>query len=91
VKYLTKVLLGLDQFANTIIGGAPDETISARAGRQALANTKMSHLIWRPLAWTLNTLQPEHVQKAICHERDGSQQDPAYRDVYDKDDLCAPK
>jgi hypothetical protein len=30
------VLLGLDQFGNTIIGGHPDETISSRLGRRKL-------------------------------------------------------
>lgn len=85
MKYITKVLLGLDQFGNTIIGGAPDETISARAGR--LRN----RFGWKQLAWILDRIQPDHVEEAICHERDGSQQDPAYRDVYDPEDKCESK
>lgn len=80
MKYVTKVLLGLDQFANTIIGGAPDETISARAGR--LKNRPF----WKQLAWTLDKIQPNHVENAIASEREGSQQDPAYADVYDPED-----
>lgn len=73
VRYVTKVLLGLDQFANTIIGGAPDETISARAGRLR------SRQGWKQLAWALDHLQPNHVEEAIKHELDGSQQDPYYK------------
>lgn len=82
MNYVIKVLLGLDQFGNTIIGGAPDETISARAGR--LKNRAG----WKQLAWVLNHIQPHHTDMAICHEEDGSQQDPAYKDVYDPEDLC---
>lgn len=85
MKYVTKVLLGLDQFANTIIGGAPDETISARSGR-------LRHrFFWKQLAWTLDKIQSDHTTKAICHERDGSQQDEAYKDVYDPEDNCNAK
>ena len=80
MKYAIKVLLGLDQFCNTIIGGAPDETISARAGRLRCHNG------WKQLAWVLDHIQHNHTEEAICHERDGSQQDDAYRDVYDPDD-----
>jgi len=82
MKYITKVLLGLDQFANTVIGGAPDETISARAGRLR------KRFFWKQLAWTLDHIQPNHTEQAICHERDGSQQDPFYEDVYDDEGEC---
>lgn len=85
MRYVTKVLLGLDQFANTIIGGAPDETISARAGRMKCQDGLVCRLWWKPLAWGLDKLQPNHVEEAIIHERDGSQQDPAYVDVYDEE------
>ena len=77
MHYFIKVLLGLDQFANTIIGGAPDETISARSGRLR------DRFFWKQLAWTLDHIQTDHTRKAIQHERDGSQQDKAYADVYD--------
>jgi hypothetical protein len=86
MKYFVKVLLGIDQFANTLIGGAPDETISARAGRRKDAQTVPAKLFWKPLAAILDSIQPSHVEEAICHERDGSQQDPAYQDVFDPDD-----
>jgi hypothetical protein len=81
MRYFVKVLLGLDQFANTIIGGAPDETISARAGRLR------AHRGWKQLAWILNKLDHNHVEDAIKSERTGSQQSSAYKDVYDPDDV----
>lgn len=34
--YILNVLIGLDQFANTLIGGLPDETISSRVYRNSL-------------------------------------------------------
>ena len=33
MKYLKNILLSLDQMANSILGGDPDETISSRLGR----------------------------------------------------------
>ena len=35
--YGWNLLIALDQMANTILGGFPDETLSARAHRKALA------------------------------------------------------
>jgi hypothetical protein len=87
MRYFMKVLLGVDQFANTIIGGSPDETISARAGRRSGCPDRVSKLWWTPLAKVLNSVQRGHTDKAILHEEDGSQQDKAYSSVYDPDDI----
>lgn len=81
-RYVKRVLLGVDQFGNTVLGGAPDETISARTGR----NIKKPG--WRVLGWFLNTVDEGHTDGAICSERIGRQQDPAYRDVYDPEDAA---
>ena len=80
-RYFVRVLLGIDQLGNTILGGAADETISARTGRN---RTKRG---WRVLEWALNKIDPNHTTDAICSERKGHQQDPAYADVYDEDDV----
>jgi hypothetical protein len=80
-RYVKRVLLGIDQLGNTIMGGAPDETISARTGRN---KDKKG---WRVLAKVLNTIDENHVQDAICSEAKGTQQDPAYSDVYDPQDV----
>lgn len=32
-KYLVNILISIDQFFNTILGGDPDETISSRLGK----------------------------------------------------------
>lgn len=36
IGYLIRLLVALDQLANTILLGSPDETISSRVGRAAL-------------------------------------------------------
>jgi hypothetical protein len=33
LQYLLNILIGFDQLANAIIGGSPNDTISARLGR----------------------------------------------------------
>ena len=86
MNYLVKILLGLDQLGNTIIGGAPDETISARAGRNRGGKRIVDKLWWTPLAWSLNKIQKDHVEHAIESEETGKQQDKAYAEVYDPDD-----
>ena len=82
MKYIKKILLGLDQFGNTLMGGYPDETISARAGRHRGGPRLIDRLWWTPLAHVLNDIQDHHVEGAECHETDGSQNDPAYKDAY---------
>ena len=32
-KWIHNILIGIDQFANTVVVGDPDETISSRAGK----------------------------------------------------------
>lgn len=83
MKYITKILLGLDQFGNTLMGGAPDETISARAGRNKGGKRLVDKLWWTPLAKMLNDIEPGHTDHAIESERTGRQQSEAYKDVYD--------
>ena len=78
--YIMNVLLGIDQLGNTLIGGAPDETISARTGRNIRRRG------WRVLGWFLNTVDPGHTEGAIGAERKGTQQSGAYADVYDPED-----
>lgn len=58
MTYIRKVLLGLDQFVNTIFNGWPDETLSARVHRE---NRK-------GLEKFINILfffQPDHCRKAF--------------------------
>lgn len=59
--WLKNMLIGLDQLANTVIGGAPDETISSRAWREG----------WRivPLIDALFFFELDHCRRAFESER----------------------
>lgn len=58
--YLHRVLVGIDQGANVLLGGDPDETISARSQRAAARND----LLGKFMVWWLDKLQPNHGMKA---------------------------
>ena len=62
-RWAVNILLGIDQLANTIIGGDPDETISSRAGKK-----EGRHWLATGLCWMLNKLDDDHCKDAI--ERD---------------------
>ena len=59
-KYFWNLLIAIDQLANTILGGDPDETISSRSG-------KLQHKrSWaKALCWFLNKLDTKHCKKSI--------------------------
>ena len=73
-KWLLNLLISIDQLGNTILGGSPDETISARAGRY-----RGKVWYWTGLAKVLNWIEPRHVEKAIQSEVERTQYPPAYR------------
>ena len=73
-RFLWNVLIGIDQLGNTLLGGAPDETISARAGRG-----KDKHWYWRWTAKVLNKLEPGHTNHAIQAEVNHTQLPPEYK------------
>lgn len=64
MNYAFRVLVAFDQFANVVIGGSPDETISARSGRLQFQYP----WTWGVLARLLNTVQPGHTEGAIEHD-----------------------
>ncbi len=59
-KYAVNILLGIDQLANTIFGGDPDETISSRAGKR-----EGRKIIPTVLCWFLNLIDKDHCKDAI--------------------------
>lgn len=75
MPYWLRVLIALDQFANTVLGGWPDETLSSRAGRK-----KGTAWYWTTLAWVLNHFQPNHTTMAIMSVEDQAYVPPALRD-----------
>lgn len=63
-QYFANVIVGLDQFANTLLGGHPGETISARSGRAAAEGKTWGKV----LSAVLNKIQPNHTALAEQHD-----------------------
>lgn len=59
-KYLWNILISIDQLANTILGGDPDETISSRAGKLQ-EKRKWACLLCK----LLNYFETDHCKKSI--------------------------
>jgi hypothetical protein len=62
--YLRVVLVGFDQMWNTIIGGMPDETISAHVRRITDDPNAKHKLLAKVLNHMLNVIQPNHGARA---------------------------
>lgn len=68
MSYFLNVLIGIDQLANAVTGGSPDETLSARAWR-AESNGKMLGMAFRPLIDILFCMvERNHCEKAFIAE-----------------------
>lgn len=78
MTYLLHVLIAIDQLANALLGGAADETLSARAWR-AESQGKVLGRVLRPLIDTLLWFDKDHCYKAWKAERDRTQIDGSYR------------
>lgn len=61
-RYLFNLLIAIDQLANTLLLGDPDETISSRAGKYAARGRG-----WIPcqLCKLLNWIEKDHCIKSI--------------------------
>jgi hypothetical protein len=64
-RWALNVLLAFDQWGNAITGGAPDETISSRAGRLEKKGWRWAKV----LCWGLNLIDADHCNKAIENEK----------------------
>jgi len=64
-RYLINLLIGIDQLANVVFAGRPDETISSRAHR--LRHRPFWALARRGINW-LFFWQEDHCQKAWMRE-----------------------
>jgi len=59
--YLLNILVAIDQLLNTLMGGDPDETISSRAAKAALAGQRWGCVLCR---W-LDRLDAGHCARNI--------------------------
>jgi len=61
-RYFINILISLDQFINTLLGGDPDETLSSRAA-------KNSHMLgWHQLGLFLEWIDPGHLKQYVEHD-----------------------
>jgi len=64
LDYLFRVLVAIDQLANTLLGGRPDHTISGRVGYHALQGKTWAKAAERVINF-LFFFDPDHCQKSI--------------------------
>lgn len=55
-QYIVNIIISIDQFANVLLGGAPDETISSRC-------SKRGNKICVLLCKLLDKIDPNHCEK----------------------------
>jgi hypothetical protein len=60
-RYFWNILISIDQLANTILGGDPDETISSRVGKRAKKGCKFCKFVCR----ILDIFDKGHCEKSI--------------------------
>lgn len=62
-RYVFNILVALDQLANALRGGDPDETLSSVCAKRIKAETR--DIFWRFLAWFLEAVDPGHLERSI--------------------------
>lgn len=68
LRYIWNILIAIDQLANAMLGGDPDETISSRLGKFVRDNqedTGFKGLISNVTCELLDVIDPGHCQKSI--------------------------
>ena len=72
-KYIFNLLISIDQLANTILGGDPDETLSSRMGKMVVrwrvgsTKSQLRYKLAVAICWLLNKIDPDHCNKSIEH------------------------
>lgn len=77
-RYLIQILVAVDQLANAILWGAPDETLSSRAYR-ADRDGKILGRVLRPLIDLMFFFDPDHCRQAYLAEVHRRQYSKAFR------------
>lgn len=65
--YLRRLFISLDQLANTVIGGMPDETISSRWGRTRKLN-RVADLGCK----ILDKIDTDHCEMSVEFDKEGN-------------------
>lgn len=73
-RYIWNLLIAIDQLANAVFGGDPDETISSRLGkwhREGINKKGLRHFVYNLLNPIVNIFESKHFAKSI-EEDEGS-------------------
>ena len=85
MTYGKRILIALDQLANALLGGWPDETLSSRCWRWSKDGVRA----WpRRVVDGLFFWEKEHCKSSYESEREGRQSPPELRSVARKPDSC---
>lgn len=60
-RYIWNLLISIDQLANTLFGGFPDETISSRMGKRAREGDRLGITVCK----ILDVFDKNHCEKSI--------------------------
>lgn len=63
-RYIWNLLIAIDQLANTLLGGFPDETISSRMGKQ-IARKEDKCFLCKYICRFLDIFDKNHCAKSI--------------------------
>ena len=79
MKYSKRVLIGVDQLVNSLLGGMPDETISAKVYRKSLDKGGA----WKTAEKAINAMFQDktHCYTAYQSEREQNQNHWSYTNV----------
>jgi hypothetical protein len=69
-SYKWRILISIDQLANTLLGGNPDETISSRWGRAVRDARDGAPAPWyaRYGCWALDKIDKDHCRSSIEYD-----------------------
>ena len=84
MNWFLSVLIALDQLVNAILGGYPDETLSASAWKGEQEGKPLAKFFRPIIDWIFSPFQYEHCYNAYLSELNGSQLPNTYRNIHGK-------
>jgi len=77
--YLVRVLIALDQLANSLVGGYPNETLSSRAWRRGQIEGKRTWEIFQSfIDWLFKPIEDHHCEQSYLYCKKPTKIDDVY-------------
>lgn len=84
-RYTLRVLIGLDQFVNTLTGGYPNETLSARAWRKGCIEGNRGWRMFQEITDLIfSPFDPDHCELSYLHFQKPTKTCGIYYPIYYK-------